>query len=157
MNGSLGRLANVVRNMSFQETHTPRYHFREPSPRPDKSVVRWHGTIPAQKWTNFYMKVLTRFASFPDLKIEVPFEVPLAPGQAETKADEARTGLKELGLEDDVEATCAAVRQWQTEIKATRMGRDTEARPGWRRCTSRRKRSPWVGCRARPTGRHSIR
>ncbi len=35
-----------------------------------KRYIRWRGRIPAQKWTNFYMKVLTRFASSPDLKLE---------------------------------------------------------------------------------------
>ena len=69
----------------------------------DECVRR--GTIPAQKWTNFYMKVLTRFASSPDLKIEVSFEVPVEADQGQTKADETRTGLKELGLDDDLSLT----------------------------------------------------
>ena len=73
-----------------------------PPPPPGKQTVSWRGTVPPQKWMNFYTKVLTRFASSPDLKLEVSFEVPLEPGQAAAKADEARTGLKELGLDDDV-------------------------------------------------------
>ena len=51
---------------------------------------------------NFYTKVLTKFAALPDLKLEVSFQVPLEPDQADAKADEARSGLKELGLGDDV-------------------------------------------------------
>ena len=51
---------------------------------------------------NFYTKVLTTFSAMPDLKLEVSFQVPLEPDQADAKADEARVGLKELGLEDDV-------------------------------------------------------
>ena len=51
---------------------------------------------------NFYTKVLTRFASAPGLKLEVSFQVPLEPDQAGAKADEARSGLKELGLDDEV-------------------------------------------------------
>ena len=76
-----------------------------PPPPPGKQTVSWRGNVPPQKWMNFYTKVLTRFASSPDLKLEVSFEVPLEPGQAATKADEARTGLKELGLDDEVDIT----------------------------------------------------
>lgn len=71
--------------------------------KPSKRLVSWRGEIPAQKWTQFYMKVLTKFANVPDLKIEASFEVPMDSAQAEAKADEARTGLKELGLDDDVQ------------------------------------------------------
>ena len=49
---------------------------------------------------NFYTKVLTRFASSPDLKLEVSFEVSVDSDQAQSKADDTRAGLKELGLDD---------------------------------------------------------
>ena len=62
--------------------------------------LRWRGTVPPQKWMNFYTKVLTRFASSPELKLEVSFEVPIDRDQAQSKADETRSGLKELGLDD---------------------------------------------------------
>jgi hypothetical protein len=71
--------------------------------RPEKRLVSWRGTVPPQKWMNFYTKVLTRFASLPGLKLEVSFQVPLEPDQADAKADEARSGLKELGLGDGVD------------------------------------------------------
>ena len=67
-----------------------------------KRVIRWRGLIPAQKWTNFYMKVLTRFASSPELKLEVSFEVPLERELVDGKIQETRSGLKELGLDDNV-------------------------------------------------------
>jgi hypothetical protein len=54
---------------------------------------------------NFYTKVLTRFSSTPDLKLEVACEVSLEPDQADAKADEARLGLKELGLGEHVNVT----------------------------------------------------
>lgn len=50
---------------------------------------------------NFYTKVLTRFAASPDLKLEVSFEIPIDRDQAQSKADETRSGLKELGLDDN--------------------------------------------------------
>lgn len=52
---------------------------------------------------NFYTKVLSKLASDPDLSLKVTFEVPAEHEQADSKADETRTGLKELGLDDDVQ------------------------------------------------------
>ncbi|MCE9567305.1 MAG: DUF499 domain-containing protein [Planctomycetes bacterium] len=70
--------------------------------KPGKRTIRWRGTVPPQKWMNFYTKVLTRFASSPDLKLEVSFEITMDREQAVAKADETRSGLKELGLDDNV-------------------------------------------------------
>jgi hypothetical protein len=70
--------------------------------KPGKRVLRWRGTVPTQKWVNFYTKVLTRLAGSPELKVEVLFEVPLDRCQVESKAVETRGGLKELGLEENV-------------------------------------------------------
>ncbi|HBN75528.1 MAG TPA: AAA family ATPase [Planctomycetaceae bacterium] len=67
-----------------------------------KKAIRWEGTVPPQKWMNFYTKVLSRFASTEGLKLNVSFEVPAEGEQGQAKADEARSGLKELGLDDDV-------------------------------------------------------
>lgn len=74
-----------------------------PPTSPGKKTVRWSGTVPPQKWMNFYTKVLSKLASDPDLTLKVTFEVPAEYEQAESKADETRTGLKELGLDDDVQ------------------------------------------------------
>ena len=68
--------------------------------KPGKRVLRWRGTVPPQKWMNFYTKVLTRFAASQELKLEVSFEIPIDRDQAQSKADETRSGLKELGLDD---------------------------------------------------------
>lgn len=73
-----------------------------PPPTPDKQVIRWSGDVPPQKWMNFYTKVLSRFASSKDLRLSVSFEVPAEGESGTTKANEAKTGLKELGLDDDV-------------------------------------------------------
>lgn len=76
----------------------------EPPPS-GPQTISWQGDVPPQKWMNFYTKVLTRFASSRDLKLTVRFEVPADGDQGRTKADETRAGLKELGLEDDVQLT----------------------------------------------------
>lgn len=66
-------------------------------------TIAWSGSVAPQKWMNFYTKVLSRFAASPDLKLTVSFQVTAESEQAKTKADEARTGLRELGLGGDVE------------------------------------------------------
>ena len=77
----------------------------EPDPEPGHQVIRWSGNVPPQKWMNFYTKVLSRFASSKGLKLRVNFEVPAEDDQARAKAEEARSGLKELGLDDSVDVT----------------------------------------------------
>jgi hypothetical protein len=64
------------------------------------SEVDSRRTVPPQRWMNFYTKILTRFTSLPDLKLEITFEVPVDRDQAQAKMDETRSGLKELGLDD---------------------------------------------------------
>jgi hypothetical protein len=78
----------------------------EPPPPPGvEPPIRWRGTVPPQKWMNFYTKVLTRFASNPGLKLEVSFQVPVAEAdQRKAKTDETKTALRELGLSEDVES-----------------------------------------------------
>jgi hypothetical protein len=51
------------------------------------------------------VKVLTRLASTPRLKLEVAFDVPPEPDQADAKADETKSGLKEFGLDGKVDLT----------------------------------------------------
>jgi hypothetical protein len=70
-----------------------------------EQLIRWHGTVPPQKWMNFYTKVLSRFASAKGLKLEVSFEVPVERSEAQAKAEETRSGLKELGLDDSTPLT----------------------------------------------------
>lgn len=72
-------------------------------PVPASKSIRWQGDVPTQKWMNFYTKVLSKFATTEGLKIKVSFEVPADGEQSRAKADEATSGLKELGLNDDVE------------------------------------------------------
>ncbi|HUT95952.1 MAG TPA: DUF499 domain-containing protein [Thermoguttaceae bacterium] len=78
---------------------------RQREKQPGKGMIRWSGDVPPQKWMNFYTKVLSRFASAPDLRLTVSFEVPAEDEQARAKADEARSGLRELGLDDNVVAS----------------------------------------------------
>ena len=65
-------------------------------------TIRWSGSIPPQKWMQFYTKVLSKYATSPDLKIEISFQMKVEQDQVAGKAGETKTGLRELGLEDDV-------------------------------------------------------
>lgn len=73
--------------------------------KPDRGAIYWKGHVPPQKWMNFYTKVLSRFASVSGLTLTVTFEVPTEGDNGHAKAEEARSGLKELGLDDDVQVS----------------------------------------------------
>ena len=64
--------------------------------------LKWSGVVPAQKWMNFYTKVLSRFVTGSGLKLTVGVEVTPEGGVSKQKVDEARSALRELGLDDDV-------------------------------------------------------
>jgi hypothetical protein len=74
---------------------------------PSARKLSWRGLIPAQKWTNFYMKVLTKFASNQALKLKLTVEIVVeADGEgqlSEQKIEETKIALRELGLDDQVE------------------------------------------------------
>jgi len=67
-----------------------------------QKTLRWSGTIPHQKWSNFYLKVLTKLASSQGLSLEVRITAPTDGEHAKAKAEEVKTALRELGLDEDV-------------------------------------------------------
>jgi len=81
---------------------------RQPAQDQPASVGRtthnltWTGEVPARKWMNFYMKVLSRFATASVLKISLKVEVTSTEGIPEQKVEETKVALRELGLRDDV-------------------------------------------------------
>jgi len=77
----------------------------EPEPGPGatpsgKSVIRWSGTVPPQKWMNFYTKVVSKHAANPDLRLTVSFGVSVDEAESSAREQEARAALRELGLDD---------------------------------------------------------
>jgi hypothetical protein len=70
---------------------------------PQGKTLSWSGTLTTQKWTTFYMKVLTRIATLPGIRIRVEFTVPMSGDNGEHLSDELRSGLREVGLADDVQ------------------------------------------------------
>ncbi len=78
-----------------------------PAPTPPKTTrLTWAGQVPPQKWTNFYMKVLTKFASNQELKMTLRVEVKVEStgnaGISDQKIEETKMALRELGLDDTV-------------------------------------------------------
>lgn len=74
-----------------------------PTPGTDKTVtLRWSGEVPAQKWMNFYTKVLSRFATTKSLRLTVAVEVAPEGGVSKQSLEETKTALRELGLKDDI-------------------------------------------------------
>ncbi|AMV35269.1 hypothetical protein VN12_24300 [Pirellula sp. SH-Sr6A] len=74
-----------------------------PPPTPiGERYVRWRGAVPPQKWMNFYTKVLSKYATMPDLKLEVVFEAKVDREQADAKMHETKAALRDLGLDDTV-------------------------------------------------------
>jgi hypothetical protein len=64
-----------------------------------KGRLSWEGELPPQKWTNFYMKVLTRFATDPSLRLMVRFEVTPETGVLQNQLEEIKMALQELELD----------------------------------------------------------
>ena len=63
----------------------------------------WVGEVPAQKWMNFYTRVLSRHVTSGGLKLTVNVEVNPDGGVSEQQLQEARAALRELGLSDEIE------------------------------------------------------
>src|SRR5208337_2568656 len=77
------------------------------APRPPELPGKgcaWQGTVPPQKWMNFYTKVLSPLVSTtPGLKLQVQFEVPPGDSAIEAKVEAAKAALRDLGLPEDVQ------------------------------------------------------
>jgi hypothetical protein len=65
--------------------------------------LSWSGEVPAQKWMNFYTKVLSKFAIGRGLKLRVSIEVRPDEGLSSHRIEDTKLALRELGLQDDIE------------------------------------------------------
>jgi len=75
----------------------------EPPPKTKKSnSLSWFGEVPAQKWMNFYTKVLSRFVKDGSLKINVSFESSSEMGFDKNQIEETKTALRDIGLGDSI-------------------------------------------------------
>jgi hypothetical protein len=70
---------------------------------PRKSgTLSWSGEVPAQKWMNFYTKVLTRFVKDGSLTINVSFESSAEGGFDKNVIEETRSALRDIGMNENI-------------------------------------------------------
>jgi hypothetical protein len=77
----------------------------ERTPTATVKKLAWKGSVPPQKWMNFYTKVLSKFASGKVLKLTLDFEVAQQEGISSQKIEETKTALRELGLDSEIETS----------------------------------------------------
>jgi hypothetical protein len=70
---------------------------------PQPKGLKWTGEIPPQKWTTFYSRILTKFASDKKVKLTLKIEVSLEGEVSQQQRDETKVSLQELGLNDEWE------------------------------------------------------
>lgn len=74
-----------------------------PPPLPTQpDQLTWSGEVAPQKWTQFYTKVLSKFAANKDLKLKLKVEVVVDGEVSEQRLEETRIALQELGLDNNV-------------------------------------------------------
>lgn len=75
-------------------------------PPPPETPTRlvWSGEVAPQKWSQLYMKVLTKLVSGGDVRLTVDIEATLKDGATDQRVEETKAALRELGLSDDVKA-----------------------------------------------------
>jgi len=61
--------------------------------------LSWEGDLPPQKWSQFYLKVLTHFATDPNLRLRVRFEVAPEGGIPPNRLEEIEAALRELKVD----------------------------------------------------------
>jgi len=100
----VGNFRVEARSDSFVGTATISVQTEPPPPPPPGKGCAWQGTVPPQKWMNFYTKVLSPLVSTtPGLKLQVQFEVPPGDSAIEAKVEAAKAALRDLGLPEDVQ------------------------------------------------------
>ena len=77
---------------------------QEPIPLPRKTPGRfsWTGDVPPLKWSQFYMKVLTRLVSGGEVKLQLTLEATPKDGANEQVIAETKAALRGLGLDDHI-------------------------------------------------------
>jgi hypothetical protein len=74
---------------------------REPTEiEPEILGVSWQGEVPAQKWMNFYTRVLTKLGISEKLRLSVNVAYRSGDAVDRQKIDDVKSALRELGLSD---------------------------------------------------------
>ena len=77
---------------------------QDPGPPLPHSATKltWSGEVAPQKWTNMYMKVLTKLVSSGELKLHVSIEATPKGGLSDQQIEETKAALRGLGLDDTI-------------------------------------------------------
>jgi hypothetical protein len=59
--------------------------------------------VPAQKWMNFYTRVLAKFSGAKGMKLNVSVEIAPEGGVSKQKIEETKRALTELGLQQNLD------------------------------------------------------
>jgi hypothetical protein len=63
----------------------------------------WSGEVPAQKWMNFYTRVLAKFSAAKGMTLRVSIEITPEGGVSKQKIEETKKALGELGLQEELD------------------------------------------------------
>lgn len=66
----------------------------------------WSGEVPAQKWMNFYTRVLAKYSAAKGMKLTVKAEIAPEGGVSKQKLEETKKALGELGLDQELDTSC---------------------------------------------------
>jgi hypothetical protein len=73
-----------------------------PTPARNATKLVWSGEVAPQKWSQLYMKVLTRLVSGGEVRLQLRIEATPKNGVSDQQVDETKAALRGLGLDDDV-------------------------------------------------------
>jgi hypothetical protein len=95
-----GKAGQVERPGEKEQPPTPSEKGRRPLAGEPETLkgFRWAGEVPAQKWMNFYTRVLAKFSAAKGMKLTVKVEIAPEGGVSKQKIDETKKALGELGL-----------------------------------------------------------
>lgn len=72
-----------------------------PPPPPTINHIEWEGIISPQKWSQFYLKVLSKYATNENVKMKISVNLSLTGEISEQTQQELQNSLQELGLNSD--------------------------------------------------------
>ena len=84
-------------------TSSPETAKKDTGKVPNASGVSWTGEVAHQKWMNFYTKVLSPLVGNGGLKISIEVDAAPTDGLSQSKLDEIKTALRELGLSEHID------------------------------------------------------
>jgi hypothetical protein len=89
-----------------QDEEKPPANREKSKPSPESQNLpgfTWSGEVPAQKWMNFYTRVLAKFSAATGMKLTVRVEIVPEGGVSRQKIEETKRALTELGLQQELD------------------------------------------------------